>query len=67
MWEEIVVIISTLLALILGVYWRKAKKLIKAASELLTEVSKAMEDNKLTKAEIAIILEKIKRLLNGTP
>lgn len=67
MWEEIVIVGASLLALLFGAYWRIARRLMKSAGELLAEASKAMEDGKLTQAEFAVILSKIRQLLSGTP
>ena len=67
MWEEIVVIIASLLTLIVGRWWRGSKQLIEGLSDLLAEVDNALADNKLTKAEITSIMDRARDIFDGTP
>jgi len=53
----VLILLSTLLGLNLGLKYNKAKQTLKELGELITATSKAMDDDKLSVAEIKAILK----------
>ena len=51
-WQTIALIVLGVLSIVLGIKWQQVKHLIKEGAEALTELSGAIEDDKLTKEEL---------------
>ena len=56
-WIQILTIVFGVIAVIFGIKWRNAKALLREGAEALKAISDAIEDDQLTKAEIAGILQ----------
>jgi len=56
-WEIIIPTVLGIVALICGIRWKQVANLLKQTGELLLVVADAMEDDKISKDEVASILK----------
>ena len=56
-WFAFASVVLAVIAIVAGVYWVKAKRVIKEVAELLTAISDAVEDDDVTKDELKKIVE----------
>ena len=62
---QILTLIFALLAGFFGLYWFKAKSVITEIGVLFTIISEALADDTLTKEELQLIVDQIKKILSS--
>ncbi len=60
---QILTIALGLLTILFGAFWGKAKLVVKQLKVILTVISEAIEDDEITREELKLINEEIKRLI----
>lgn len=62
---QILTIVFGILATFFGIYWIKAKTVIAEVAMLFQIISEALKDDTLTKEELELIVEQIKKVIGS--